>query len=82
MWFYKDTELNIWVPNKKLLYHECHNISHIQITTIIAENTENSSNSVANTIENIKFKIVRNSHLLSHKLAFSQVAQLLLHKQV
>ena len=28
----------------------------------------NSSNSVANTIENIKFKIVRNSHLLLHNI--------------
>ena len=41
------------------------NVTHI--TTIIAENTENSLNSVFNTIENTKLKIVRNSHLLSHK---------------
>ena len=41
-----------------------HKINLAQIITIIAENTENSSNSVFNTIENIKLKIVRNSHLL------------------
>ena len=41
------------------------NITHI--ATIIADNAKNSLNSVFNIIENIKLKIVRNSHLLSHK---------------
>ena len=36
-------------------------------SAIIAEYTENSLNSVSYTIEIIKSKIVRNSHLLSHK---------------
>ena len=41
-------------------------------STIIVENTENSPNSSSYTIE---YKLVRNSHLLSQKLAFYQVSQ-------
>ena len=40
-------------------------------STIIVENTENSPNSSSDTIEH---KLVRNSHLLSQKVAFSQVS--------
>ena len=40
--------------------------------TIIVEHTENSHNSQLYTIQN---KIVRNSHVLSQNLAFSQVPQ-------
>ena len=48
-------------------------------STIIVENTKNSPNSSSYTIER---KLVRNSHLLSQKLAFSQVPQQLFFKQV
>ena len=48
-------------------------------STIIVEHTENSHNSRLYTIQH---KTVRNSHLLSHKLAFSQVPQQLFFKQV
>ena len=48
-------------------------------STIIVENTENLPNSSSYTIE---YKLVRNSHLLSQKLAFSQVPQQLFFKQV
>ena len=41
-------------------------------STIIVENTKNSPNLSSYTIEH---KLVRNSHLLSQKLAFSQVSQ-------
>ena len=47
-------------------------------STIIVETTENSPNSSSYTIE---YKLVRNSHLLSQKLAFSQVSQQLFNIQ-
>ena len=47
-------------------------------STIIVENTENLPNSSSYTIE---YKLVRISHLLSQKLAFSQVPQQLFNKQ-
>ena len=45
---------------------------------VIVEKTENLPNSSSDTIE---YKLVRNSHLLSQKLAFSQVSQQLFNKQ-
>ena len=65
------------------------NITHI--TTIIAENTENLLNSVSYTIEVIKLKIVRKSHLLLCKIGIFSSAtaivstnryKLLLHKNI
>ena len=65
------------------------NISHV--TTIISENTENLLNLVFYTIVNTKLKIVRNSHLLSHKAGIFSSAtaivstnryKLLLHKSI
>ena len=47
MWFYKGIKIAV-----ALIYK----INPVQITTIIEENTENSLNSVLNTIENIQFK--------------------------
>ena len=74
MWFYKGTKLNILATKQKTTVAQNYKINHIQITTIIAENTENSSNLVANTIEKMKFKIVRKSHLLLHNIGiFSSV---------
>ena len=47
-----------------------HKLISAKPSTIIVENTENSPNSSSYTIER---KLVRNSHLLSQKLAFPQV---------
>ena len=47
-----------------------HKLFFAKPSTIIVENTENSPNSSSYTIER---KLVRNSHLLSQKLAFPQV---------
>ena len=64
MWFYKDVKIKYLVDHTKNTVAIIYKINPAQITTIIAENTENSLNSVFNTIENIQFKFVRNSHLL------------------
>ena len=65
--------LNISAKAKQLFYHTkievvvFHKLYLTHIFTIIAENTKNSLNSSSYTIEIIKAKIMRNSHLLSHK---------------
>ena len=64
MWFYKGVKEKYLVDHTKTAVAIIYKINPVQITTIIAENTENLLNSVFNTIENIQFKIVRNSHLL------------------
>ena len=64
MWFYNRVKVNILATTQKTAVALIYKINPVQITTLIAENTENSLNSVSNTIENIRFKIVRNSHLL------------------
>ena len=60
MWFYNGVKVNILATTYKkkqqttvaLIYK----INPVQITTIIAENTENLLNSVPYTTENIQFK--------------------------
>ena len=64
MWFYKGIKLNILATTQKTAVALIYKINPVQITTIIAENTENSLNSVPNTIENIQFNNCENSHLL------------------
>ena len=64
MWLYKGVKVNILATTQNTTVALFYKINPVQITTIIAENTENSLNSVSNTIENIQFKIVRNAHLL------------------
>ena len=56
MWFYKGIKVNISATAQKFIVALIYKINPIQITTIIAENTENSLNSVPHTIENIQFK--------------------------
>ena len=57
MWFYKGIKVNILATTqKKTAVALIYKINPVQITTIIAENTENSLNLVPNTIENIQFK--------------------------
>ena len=64
MWFYKGVKLNILATKQKTAVAQIYKINTIQISTIIAENTENLLNLASYTIEIIQFKIVRNSHLL------------------
>ena len=56
MWFYKGIKVNILATTQKTAVALIYKINPVQITIIIAENTENSLNSVPNTIENIQFK--------------------------
>ena len=49
-------KLNILATKQKNTVAQNYKINPIQITTIIAENTENSFNSVSYTIEIIQFK--------------------------
>ena len=64
MWFYKGVKLNILATKQKITVAQIYKINPVQITTIIAENTEKLLNSGCYTIQIIQFKIVRNSHLL------------------
>ena len=41
MWFYKGVKLNILATKQKTAVAQIYKINSIQITTIIAENTEN-----------------------------------------
>ena len=50
MWFYKGIKVNISATTQKFVVASIYKINPVQITTIIAENTENSLNSVPHTI--------------------------------
>ena len=82
MWFYKGVKVNILATTQNTTVALIYKINPVQITTIIAENTENSLNSVSNTIENIQFKNCEKfSPIVKAKIGtFSQVPWLLLHK--
>ena len=64
MWVYKGIKVNFSAIAQKIAIVLIYKINPVQITTITAENTENSLNLVPHTIEYIQFKTVRNSHLL------------------
>ena len=51
MWFYKCITVNILAITQKFVVALFYKINPVQITTIIAENTENSLNSVPHTID-------------------------------
>ena len=51
MWFYKGKNVNISATMQKFRCSIILQINPVQITTIVAENTENSLNSVPHTIE-------------------------------
>ena len=51
MWFYKGIKVNILAITKKFIVALFYKINPVQNTTIIAENTEHSLNSVPHTIE-------------------------------
>ena len=52
MWFYKGIKVNISATMQKFVVALIFKINPVQITTIIAENTDNLLNSVPHTIEN------------------------------
>ena len=80
MWFHKGIEVNISATMQKFIVALIYKINPIQITTIIAENTENSLNLVPHTIENSFQSCEKFSPYCKAKiLHFSQVPQLLLH---
>ena len=79
MWIYISAIAKTIVFPHKTKVEKSHNSNLTKYPQIIVENTENSPNSSIYTIE---YNIVRNSHLLSQKLAFSQVPQQLFNKQV
>ena len=56
MWFYKSVKVNILATTQKTAEALIYKINPVQITTFIAENTENSLNSVPYTTENIQLK--------------------------
>ena len=51
MWFYKGKNINIPATTQRFVVALFYKINPVQNTTIIAENTENSLNSVPHTIE-------------------------------
>ena len=63
-------------PHKNKV-EKSHNLKLTKYPLIIVENTKN----LTNPSYTIEYKLVRNSHLLSQKLAFSQVPQQLFNKQ-
>ena len=56
MWLYKGIKLNILATKQKTAVAQNYKINPIQITTIIAEYTKNSLNSVSYTIDIIQLK--------------------------
>ena len=64
MWVHISTKAKTIVLPHKIEVVILHKLYPTKTSTIIVENTENSPNSSSYTIE---YKIVRNSHLLSHK---------------
>ena len=81
MWFYKGVKVNILATKQKTAVAQIYKINPIQITTIIAENTENSLNLVSYTIEIIQFKnCEKSSPIVRQNWHLSQVPWLLLHK--
>ena len=72
MWIYISSIIKTIIFPHKIKVEKSHNLNLTKYPLIIVENTENSPNSSFYTIEH---KLVRNSHLLSQKMAFSQVPQ-------
>ena len=64
MWVHISALAKTIVFPHKIKVEIVHKLYPTKTSTIIVENTDNSPNSSSYTIE---YKIVRNSHLLSHK---------------
>ena len=70
MWFYKGKNVNISAIMQKFIVALFYKINPVQITTIVAENTENSLNLVPHTIE-ISIQICEKfSPIVKQNLAF------------
>ena len=80
MWVHINALAKTIIFPHKIKVEIIHKSNPTKTSTIIVEKTKNLPYSSFYTIE---YKIVRNSHLLSHKkLAFPQVSQQLFYKQV
>ena len=71
MWVHINALAKTIVFPHKIKVEIVHKSNFTKTSTIIVENTENSPYSSSYTIE---YKIVRNSHLLSHKIGISSSA--------
>ena len=70
MWFYKGKNVNIPATMQKFIVALFYKINPVQITTTVAENTNNSLNSVPHTIE-ISIQICEKfSPIVKQNLAF------------
>ena len=69
MWFYKGIKVNISATMQKVIVALFYKINPVKIATIIAENTENSLNSVPHTIESSIQICERFSPIVKLKLA-------------
>ena len=70
MWFYKGIKVNISATMQKFIVALIYKIIPVQITTIIAENTENLLNLVPHTIENSFQSCEKFSLIIKLNLAF------------
>ena len=83
MWFYKGIKVNISATMQKFIVALIYKTDHVQITAIIAENTENSLNLVPHTIESSiqnceEFSIIVKLNLAFFSSATAIVSPLLL----
>ena len=69
MWFYKGIKVNISAITQKFIVALFYKINPVQITTIIAENTENSLNLVPHTIEKFNSNCEKFSPIVKLNLA-------------
>ena len=79
MWFYKNRNVNIPATTQNFIEALFYKINPVQNPTMVAENTENSLNSVPHTIEKIIQIGEKFSPIVKQNLAFSQVPRLLSH---
>ena len=70
MWFYKGKNVNIPATTQNFIVALFYKINPVQNTTIVAENTENSLNSVPHTIEIIIQIGEKFSPIVKQNLAF------------
>ena len=70
IWFYKGIKVNISAIMQKFVVALINKTNPVQITKIIAENNENSLNSVPHTIENPIQNCEKFPHIVKLNLAF------------
>ena len=74
MWFYKGIKVIISATTQKFIVALIYKTNPVQITKIIAENSENSLNSVPHTIESSIQNCEKSSPIVKLNLAFSSSA--------